>query len=253
MFPATSDSRSRSRSPGGSESFAASAHSSRRRDDRAFLDQGFSGGAASSAGRLEPELRAVIKRHVIQVDAHNRYLEKRQMWSQHEKDEEERARKKRESHGIFARDYDGDSEDLRMPHRKQPRPTRSFKEDEGLQGRPGGASMSLFDVHAAERLLNAREKEKKRLKQITGEDGDHWRPDKFYTDELQTEKPWINPYDVMARNLLIQPSEGELTPKADSTSSSSASRKRDKAKKKSKKKLNKEKKKLKKKLKKLKS
>ncbi|KFH10520.1 hypothetical protein TGVAND_261620 [Toxoplasma gondii VAND] len=242
---ASSDnSRSRSRSPRGFECLAAS---SRQSDDRSY--------DRSRGGRLEPELRAVIKRHVVQVDAHNRYLEKRQMWSQHEKEEQERAKKKRESHGIFSRDYGGGDRDIfdRMSHRKQPRTDRSFKEDEGLRGRSGGTSLSGFDMHAGERLLNAREKEKKRLKQLTHESTDHWQPDKFYTDELKTEKPWINPYEVMARNLLMPPSEGELTPKADSTSrSSSPSRKRDRAKKKCKKKMKKEKKKLKKKLKKLK-
>lgn len=52
------------------------------------------GAGAEGPGRLDPDLRAVIKRHVVQVDAHNRYLEKRQMWRQHEKEEKERLGKR---------------------------------------------------------------------------------------------------------------------------------------------------------------
>ncbi|PFH37887.1 hypothetical protein BESB_002280 [Besnoitia besnoiti] len=135
---------------------------------------------------------------------------------------------------------------------------------EGVCGPSAATRRGSFDVHAADRVVTAREKERKRLRQITEETGDQWRPDKFYTDELKTEKPWINPYEVMVKHLVHPPSEGELTPKADSSSSSSSissdfDRARRKAKKKKKKakkeakKLKKERKKLKKKLKRLKA
>ncbi|PHJ21971.1 hypothetical protein CSUI_004180 [Cystoisospora suis] len=207
------------------------------------------------AGRLEPELRAVIKRHVVHVDAHNRYLEKRQMWRQHEKEEKEKLEKRRlGTHGLFAHE---DSHRL-----GEGQACGGSGEEDKSSSRRDRVGLRTFDVHAADRILTAREKERKRMKQILSGGGDPWRPDKFYEDELKTEQPWVNPHDVLARSSLVMPpSEGELTPKADSTSrsaspasSSDAGRSKDARKdRKRKKKSKKQRKKLKKKLKKLKS
>ncbi|XP_026191965.1 protein FAM133B [Cyclospora cayetanensis] len=182
----------------------------------------------------EVPMTDVITRHVKQVADFNKALEKRKLWREREK---ELKAKHSDTWGILQ------SED-RRPGRSERSVVVSSSAKRVLDSLDAGdvdkevvervkekvaRKFGSFDAHAAMRQKIAKEKEERQL-QLQNVASDAWVPDRFYTEELKQQTPWLNPLEFLSE---LQPTakEGSLTPVA-SDSDSESPKKRKKLKKK---------------------
>ncbi|OEH76663.1 hypothetical protein cyc_07058 [Cyclospora cayetanensis] len=178
----------------------------------------------------EVPMTDVITRHVKQVADFNKALEKRKLWREREKE-----LKAKHSDTCMPRITHCSaaialvvlwSED-RRPGRSERSVVVSSSAKRVLDSLDAGdvdkevvervkekvaRKFGSFDAHAAMRQKIAKEKEERQL-QLQNVASDAWVPDRFYTEELKQQTPWLNPLEFLSE---LQPTakEGSLTPVA---------------------------------------